>query len=140
MYLDIRSGFASPSRGPQGRVHYVSIDETSDEMTYLVDHGTNPSTQGTQLAESLLKHSREREEAQGVPCGRSIEDDHRVLHRLDVSISHQSNKIRCSRCHGRRTHFMISAKLMASSTPGMANARSCIILPIIPFESAFGMK
>jgi hypothetical protein len=28
---------------------------------------------------------------------------------------------------------------MASSTPGMANARSCIIEPIIPFESA-GIK
>lgn len=31
---------------------------------------------------------------------------------------------------------MISAKLIASSTPGMAKARSCIIEPIIPFESA----
>jgi hypothetical protein len=34
------------------------------------------------------------------------------------------------------TNFMISAKLIASSTPGMANARSCIIEPIMPFESA----
>lgn len=34
------------------------------------------------------------------------------------------------------TDFMISAKLIASSTPGIANARSCIMLPIIPFESA----
>lgn len=33
-------------------------------------------------------------------------------------------------------HFMISAKLIASSTPGIANARSCIMVPIIPFESA----
>ena len=33
---------------------------------------------------------------------------------------------------------MISAKPMASSTPGMANARSCIMLPITPFESAVG--
>jgi hypothetical protein len=31
---------------------------------------------------------------------------------------------------------MISAKLIASSTPGMAKARSCIMEPIIPFESA----
>jgi hypothetical protein len=31
---------------------------------------------------------------------------------------------------------MISAKLMASSTPGMANAISCIMDPIIPFLSA----
>ena len=31
---------------------------------------------------------------------------------------------------------MISAKLIASSTPGIANARSCIIEPIIPLLSA----
>lgn len=31
---------------------------------------------------------------------------------------------------------MISAKLIASSTPGIANAKSCIIDPIIPFWSA----
>lgn len=31
---------------------------------------------------------------------------------------------------------MISAKPMASSTPGMAKARSCIMEPIIPFWSA----
>ena len=31
---------------------------------------------------------------------------------------------------------MISAKLIASSTPGIAKARSCIMLPIIPLESA----
>ena len=34
------------------------------------------------------------------------------------------------------THFMISAKPIASSTPGIANARSCIIEPIMPFWSA----
>lgn len=34
------------------------------------------------------------------------------------------------------TYFIISAKLIASSTPGIANAKSCIIEPIIPFESA----
>ena len=37
---------------------------------------------------------------------------------------------------GKRTDFMISAKPIASSTPGIANARSCIIEPIIPFWSA----
>ena len=31
---------------------------------------------------------------------------------------------------------MISAKLMASSTPGIAKAKSCIMLPIMPFWSA----
>lgn len=31
---------------------------------------------------------------------------------------------------------MISANPMASSTPGMANARSCIMEPIAPFWSA----
>lgn len=31
-----------------------------------------------------------------------------------------------------QTHFMISAKPIASSTPGMAKARSCIIPPIPP--------
>lgn len=31
---------------------------------------------------------------------------------------------------------MISAKLIASSTPGMAKARSCIMVPIIPLLSA----
>jgi hypothetical protein len=35
-----------------------------------------------------------------------------------------------------RTHFMISAKPIASSTPGIANARSCIIAPIPPLWSA----
>ena len=35
-------------------------------------------------------------------------------------------------------YFIISAKLIASSTPGIANAKSCIIEPIIPFESAKG--
>ena len=34
------------------------------------------------------------------------------------------------------TCFMISAKLIASSTPGMAKARSCIMDPIMPFWSA----
>jgi len=38
--------------------------------------------------------------------------------------------------HYEKTDFMISAKLMASSTPGIAKARSCIMLPIIPLESA----
>ena len=38
------------------------------------------------------------------------------------------------------TYFMISAKDMASSTPGMANARSCIIVPIMPFWSAVQTK
>lgn len=37
-------------------------------------------------------------------------------------------------------YFIISAKLIASSTPGIANAKSCIIEPIIPFESAKGTK
>lgn len=35
-----------------------------------------------------------------------------------------------------RRDFIISAKLMASSTPGIAKARSCIIEPIMPFWSA----
>jgi hypothetical protein len=38
------------------------------------------------------------------------------------------------------TYFMISAKDMASSTPGMANARSCIMVPIMPFWSAVQKK
>jgi hypothetical protein len=33
----------------------------------------------------------------------------------------------------KETYFMISAKLMASSTPGIAKAKSCIIEPIMPF-------
>ena len=67
-------------------------------------------------------------------CWRRIEDDDRVFHGLDVSASCASDKS----WSGKQvsTYFMISAKLMASSTPGIANARSCIMLPIMPLESA----
>ena len=37
---------------------------------------------------------------------------------------------------GMVTYFIISANDIASSTPGMANARSCIMEPIMPFWSA----
>ena len=42
----------------------------------------------------------------------------------------------CRLVHGCPTHFMISANPIASSTPGIAKARSCIIPPIIPLVSA----
>ena len=73
-----------------------------------------------------------------MPCRSGVEDNNGVLHRLDMPDSEvvpmriQMNE------HPFDTYFMISAKLMASSTPGIANARSCIMLPIIPFESAYG--
>lgn len=37
-------------------------------------------------------------------------------------------------------HFIISAKPIASSTPGIANARSCTIDPIAPCSSASGTQ
>lgn len=67
-------------------------------------------------------------------CWCSIEDDDRVFHGLDVSA--QRVLVNGRRRKQASTYFMISAKLIASSTPGIAKARSCIMLPIIPFESA----
>ena len=67
-------------------------------------------------------------------CWRSVEDDDGVFHRLDVSTPRAL--VNGWRRKQASTYFMISAKLIASSTPGIANARSCIMLPIIPFESA----
>ena len=64
--------------------------------------------------------------------GRSgVEDNDAELHRFDVS---GSTSIRPERREddNQQAHFMISAKPIASSTPGMANARSCIIAPIPP--------
>ena len=79
-------------------------------------------------------------------CWSRIEDDNRVFHRLYMPKSARvlgfahniTGGPRCGRIRSRiqPTHFMISAKPIASSTPGIANAKSCIIEPIIPFSSA----
>lgn len=63
-----------------------------------------------------------------------VKDDNRILHRFNMSTIHLEKYE--SVFNRTSTDFMISAKLIASSTPGMAKARSCIIEPIMPLESA----
>jgi hypothetical protein len=51
---------------------------------HLRDHRAEPSSEGGDLAERLLKDRRERKEPERVSCGRGVEDDDLELHRLDV--------------------------------------------------------
>lgn len=100
---------------------------------YLANHGSKTRAERTEFSERFLEDSGEGEKAQGVACWCRVKHNNGVFHRLDVSAICVIKliKVMC-----QKTHFIISAKLIASSTPGMANARSCIIEPIIPLESA----
>ena len=52
---------------------------------YLVEHGADTAAECRKLAERLLQHGGEGQEAQRVPCWRSIEDDDGVLHGFHMS-------------------------------------------------------
>jgi hypothetical protein len=95
--------------------------------SYLVEHGSKSATEGAELPQRFLENGREGEESQGVSSRCCIEDDDRVLHRFDVPGQGEQRER-----SNVETYFIISANPMASSTPGMANARSCIMPPIIP--------
>ena len=64
----------------------------------------------------------------------SVEDDTGELHRFDVSATWNSSVVP-ENLEERDTNFMTSAKPIASSIPGMAKARSCIMPPIPPSPS-----
>ena len=61
------------------------IGLAAHEARHLADHGSDAPAQCAELAEGLLKHRGEGEEAEGVPCWCRIEHDDRVLHGLYVS-------------------------------------------------------
>lgn len=101
-------------------------------LAHLLEHGAEAARELAQLAEGLLKDRGEREETQRVARGRSVKDNDGKLHRLDVPKDKCQCQCQCSSTRPVSTHFMTSAKPMASSTPGMANARSCIMPPMPP--------
>lgn len=115
-------------------INAQSHGDCKGRAPHLANHGAEPRPKGAELPQRLLQHGWEGEEAQGVARWSRIEDYHRIFHGLDIP--RRSMRMERMKNPMNEAHFMISAKLIASSTPGMANARSCIMVPIIPFESA----
>lgn len=99
---------------------------------HLLEHWTESTTQSTQLTQSFLEYWGEREKSKGMSSWCCIKDDYGEFHRFDVSTSHISKAILRGSDRDPSTHFMISANPIASSTPGIAKATSCIIPPIPP--------
>ncbi len=58
--------------------------EAEGDGTHLVDHRPEAPSERGELGERLLEDGGEGEEAQGVAGRGGVEDDDRVLHRLDV--------------------------------------------------------
>ena len=116
----------------------ISAPESTKEHqegTHLVDHGTEPAADAAEFSERLFEHGGEGKEAEGVACRCGVKDDDGKLHRSDVSAKRKM-QLDLKRGEQQAAHFMTSAKLMASSTPGMEKAISCIMDPIMPFWSA----
>lgn len=96
----------------------------------MLDHGPKPTTKLADFSKGLLQHGRERQETESVSSRCGIKYDNAILHRLDVPAN--KCELNVSPDAIADTHFIISANPMASSTPGIAKARSCIMDPIAP--------
>ena len=51
----------------------------------LANHRSKSPSERAQFSQCLFQHCRERQESERVSCRCSVEHDHRVFHRLDVS-------------------------------------------------------
>jgi hypothetical protein len=84
LLVHVTDGFAQVFHLLHDIVEALAVGKATACAQDRVEHGTELSAELADLLKCLLHDSGELQEAQGVTGGRSVEDNHLVLHTLDL--------------------------------------------------------